>query len=205
MTRAPNRFGHIRYNDRGTTALEFGLIAPVFALLLIGALDMGHTLYMQSVLQGVVQKTARDATLESGSEAAKQAELDAMVTTNVHKLASNATVTISRRYFKDFTKAAQSVAEPFTDTNGDGTCNGGEPYQDNNNNSTWDVDGGDAGQGGAKDTVLYTADISYPRLFPMHGLMGLPENVDVTATTVLANQPYGDQAQYGAATLRNCA
>ena len=204
MMRSPNQFRHFRRDDRGTTVMEFGLIAPVFALLLMGALDMGHTLYMQSVLQGVVQKTARDATLESGSEAAKQAELDAMVTANVHNLASNATVNISRRYFKDFTKAAQSVAEPFTDTNGDGTCNSGEPYQDNNNNSTWDVDGGDAGQGGAKDAVLYTADISYPRLFPMYGLMGLPNTVQVTAMTVLANQPYGDQAQYGAATVRNC-
>ncbi|MCF8709314.1 TadE/TadG family type IV pilus assembly protein [Rhizorhapis sp. SPR117] len=192
-------------DQSGITATEFGLIAPVFILLLMGTLDMGHTLYMQSVLQGVVQKTARDATLESSSEAAKQAELDAMVTNNVLNLAKNATVTISRRYFKDFTKAAQSVAEPFTDTNGNGICDAGEPYQDNNNNSSWDKDGGDAGQGGAKDAVLYTADVSYPRLFPMHGLMGLPATAEVQATTVLANQPYGDQAQYGAATLRNCA
>ncbi|MBK5263854.1 MAG: pilus assembly protein [Alphaproteobacteria bacterium] len=202
---APAILRNISSDRRGIAATEFGLIAPVFILLLMGSLDMGHTLYMQSVLQGVVQKTARDATLESGSETAKQAELDAMVTTNVRNLASNATVTISRRYFKDFTKAAQSVAEPFTDTNGNSNCDAGEPYQANNNNSTWDEDGGDGGQGGAKDSVIYTADISYPRLFPMNGLLGLSETAEVEAITVLANQPYGEQEQYSAATLRNCA
>lgn len=202
--RAPDILRRTFCNQDGIAATEFGLIAPVLAVLLMGVVDMSHTLYMQSVLQGVVQNTARASGLESGAVSAKQAELDTMVTANVQALANNATVTISRRYFKDFTKAAQAVAEPFTDTNGNGTCNAGEPYQDNNNNGTWDKDGGDGGQGGAKDAVIYTATITYPRMFPMHKLIGLPTTTTVKASTVLANQPYGDQTQYGAATVRNC-
>jgi len=40
--------------SEGTAVTEFGLIAPVLFVLLFGAFDVGHTLYMKSVLQGAV-------------------------------------------------------------------------------------------------------------------------------------------------------
>lgn len=194
----------LRRDARGISVTEFGLIAPVFFMLLMGMLDMGHTLYLQSVLQGAVQKAARDSSLESGAESAKQAAVDAAITGQVHRLVANATVTVSRRYFRDFTTAAEAQAEPFTDNNGNGRCDANEPYQDDNNNSVWDADGGNSGQGGAKDSVVYTATVTYPRLFPMAGLAGLSRDVTIQAMTVLANQPYGEQATYGTPTMRTC-
>lgn len=190
--------------QRGATIVEFGFVAPVLAVLLMGALDLGHTLYMRTVLQGVVQKSARDSSLEGAAQSARRDEIDAYVTTQVRNVAKNATVTISRRYYKTFSEAAAAQAETFTDTNTNNRCDAGEPYQDRNNNSTWDADGGNSGQGGAQDDVVYTADISYPRLFPMDKLIGLSGTVRVKAVTVLENQPYSDQTQYGAATVRNC-
>src|SRR3546814_1967681 len=71
-----------------------------------------------------------------------------------------------------------------------------------NNNKNWDKDGGNAGQGGAKDMVVYTADVSYPRLFAMAKLIGLSDKVHITASTVLQNQPYGEQSQYSAPPAR---
>lgn len=188
-------------DKRGMSVVEFGLIAPVFLVLLLGTFDLGHTLYMQSVLQGVMQKVARDATLENQSTSA----LETQVRTKVQTLATNATVTLVPRYFKNYTKAAQATAEPFTDTNGNGRCDANEPYTDTNFNSTWDADGGNAGQGGAKDTVVLTASVSYPRLFPIFRFIGVGSTVNLQATTVLVNQPYGDQAQYGSTPpTRNC-
>lgn len=191
-------------DQRGMSAVEFALIAPVFLMLLLGAFDMSHSVYMKSILQGVLQKAGRDATLETGTEAARQTAIDTIVSSQVKNLANGANVTITRRYYKDFTKAAQAVGEPFTDTNGNTLCDAGEPYQDTNNNSVRDADGGDDGQGGARDTVIYTAAVRYPRMFPMYKLAGLNPNVELIATTVLANQPYGEQSQYSAATVRNC-
>lgn len=185
-------------------ATEFALITPVFLALLLGVMDMGHTLYMTSVLQGIVQKAGRDSSLENGTETAIQDAINQKVIDGVHRLAKNADVVIDRRYFKDFTKAQQAVGETFTDTNHNGVCDAGEPYQDNNNNMVRDADGGDSGQGGAKDIVMYTVDVTYPRLFPMGRLIGLPATVDIHAATALANQPYGDQSQYTAPTVRNC-
>src|SRR3546814_8105467 len=48
----------------GNTIVEFAFVGPVLVLLLMGTLDVGHTLYMQAVLQGVMQKAARDSRSE---------------------------------------------------------------------------------------------------------------------------------------------
>ncbi|OQW47091.1 MAG: hypothetical protein A4S16_09735 [Proteobacteria bacterium SG_bin6] len=186
--------------------MEFGLIAPAFVLMLLGAFDLGHDLYMRAVLQGILQKAARDSTLESAQDAGAAASIDTKVRNQVQALAVDATVNFSRRYYRTFSQAAAARAESWTDTDGDGRCDNGEPYTDANNNSVWDADGGDSGQGGAKDKVVYTATVRYAPLIPMWRLFGL-SNGDakvLTATTVLANQPYGDQGSYGAPVVRNC-
>ncbi len=191
----------IARSERGNTIVEFGLIAPVLIVLLMGMLDLGHTLYMRSVLQGAMQKAARDASLETGTQSSVQGTIDAAVTDQVQRLAKNATVTITRTNFRDYTKAATPAKEPFTDTDGNGACGAGEPYQDNNNSGSWDIDSGRGGQGGAQDTVVYSAQVVYPRLFPFMHVVGLPDKVALGASTALVNQPYGDQATV---IVRNC-
>ncbi|MEZ5656168.1 MAG: TadE/TadG family type IV pilus assembly protein [Sphingobium sp.] len=191
-------------NQRGTAVTEFGLIFPVFALLMMGALDVAHTLYMNSVLQGAIQKAARDSTLETGTSGATQTTIDNAVKDQVLDLHKDATVAFSRRNYKSFSNAASAQAESFTDTNANGVCDAGEPYQDANNNSTWDADGANAGQGGAKDVTIYKVTVTYPHMFPLYKFLGGSDMETVVAQTVLANQPYGPQSQYGAATVRNC-
>lgn len=200
LRRAASKCRLIR-DERGATIVEFAMVAPIMGLALLGAFDVAHTLYMRGVLQGVVQKTARDSTLETGLESTQQATLDARVRAQVEALASNATTTITRSYYRTFSNAAAARFEPWTDTDGNGTCNGGEPYEDTNNNSSWDSAGGNSGQGGAKDAVIYTVRVSYPRAFPIYNFVGGSNTTVITATTVLRNQPYGDQA---VPTVRNC-
>lgn len=186
---------------KGATVVEFALVAPVMCMVLLGAFDVGHTLYMRSTLQGILQKAARDATLETGLVVATQTVLDDKVRAQVRALANNTTIAFSRRYYRSFTNAAANQFEPFTDTNNNGTCNGGEPYQDNNGNGRWDQTGGNDGAGGAKDAMLYTVTVSYPRFFPIYQFVGGSNTTVLTASTVLRNQPYGDQA---VPTVRNC-
>jgi Flp pilus assembly protein TadG len=189
-------------SEKGISITEFGLISPVLIVMLMGVMDMGHTLYMQSVIQGSLQKAARDASLESGTQDSVYQATKTDFTNQVQRLAANATVNLNRTAFRDYTKAANPVKEPFTDTNANGRCDNGEPYEDNNNSGAWDTDNGRSGtQGGAKDIVVYAAQVQYPRLFPMAGLIGLPSDVNLNASVSLVNQPYGDQA---AVTVRNC-
>lgn len=194
-------------DTRGATIIEFALVSPVMCLLILGGLDIAHTLYVGATLQGAVQKASRDASLESGLDTAVQAALDTKVREQAETLAPNATITIGRSYFRSFTNAAANQFEPYTDTNSNGTCDGpqgstpGEPYEDTNNNQRWDSTGGNDGQGGAQDAVAYTVTLSYPRLFPVYGFIGGSNTSTVKATTILRNQPYADQA---VAQVRNC-
>ncbi len=204
MTRPRHIAADVATDEAGATLVEFGLISTVLFSTLLGFMDLGHSLYMQSVLQGAVQKSARDSTLESGKAEAQRQLLDEAVREQVQHLVANSTVSFSRRYFRDFTKAAQATAEAFQDINGNGRCDNDEPFQDNNHNTVWDRDGGDNGQGGAKDDVVYTVTITYPRLFPMAKLIGLSEHVTVEARTVLENQPFGEQGNYGVPVVGHC-
>src|SRR3546814_18486393 len=94
----------------------------------MGTLDVGHTLYMQAVLQGVMQQAARDSALESGSATAQQAALDTHVQEQVKNLNLSADVDLTRRYYTPFQKAAAAAADPLTDTHGNGRCDSGAPY-----------------------------------------------------------------------------
>lgn len=179
-------------DTRGLTIVEFALIAPTLLVLMMGTFDLGYRAYAISVLQGEVQKAARDATLETGSTAGTA--LNTRVQSQVSRVISNGTWTFARRSYSSFTRAGQ--AENFTDSNSNGVRDAGECYQDENGNSNWDADVGLNGQGTSDDIVMYTASVTYPRLFPMYGLLGWSQNQTISASTTLRNQPYGTQVTY---------
>jgi len=206
-----SRLGRLRQREDGATIMEFGLIAPALMVLLFGALDVGHTLYMQSVLQGVVQKAARDGSLEdaSGNDATYRTALDTAVRNQLLQLNHSADISFDRRFYRTFSDAAAAQAEEFKDsTSGpykNGICDNGEPFVDANNNGVWDADGGDsANNAGARDNIVYTVSVAYPRMFPLDKLIGGNGLTKLTASTVLANQPYGTQGSYAAPTVGNC-
>jgi len=47
--------------------------------------------------------------------------------------------------------------------------------------------------GSARDAVLYSVTVSYPRAFPIMKLLGFSPTVTTRSRTVLRNQPYGPQ------------
>lgn len=188
---------------RGTALTEFALLLPVFAALLMGSLDMGHRLYARAILQGSLQKAARDSALEAGTTAARQAALDARVTAAVRDVHRDAAVTTSRLSYRTF-RDAERRHEPYTDGNRNGRCDAGEPYTDIINRGQFDADIGQAGQGGAQDVVIYSARMVYPTITPVQRLIGGGPNVDLTASAVIRNQPYNDQGGDGAPGSGNC-
>ena len=202
-----NFIARLRASQDGTTLMEFAFVAPTLTLMLLAAFDFSYGQYVGSILQGEVQKSGRDAALEGSSNALSS--LDGRVRTRVDTLVENATYTITRKNVASFERAGQ--AEPFVDAvHGgnplDGICNQGEAYTDENNNGQFDsaATAGSNGQGGARDITVYTVRVSYPRLFPLYGLLGVPPTVTQTATTVLRNQPFGLQATRTPGT-GNCA
>lgn len=178
----------LRGDRRGAVLVEFAILAPVMLVMLMGIFDLLYQVYAQSILNGELQKAARDSGIEGG--AANTAVIDAKVQTMVKKIAPSATFTSTRKSYDTFSEVAP---EPFTDSNGNGVRDPGECFTDENGNGSWDQDPGAAGQGGASAVTVYTMTATYPRLFPIASLLGWPTTQTVSATTLLKNQPYATQ------------
>ncbi|NJM49663.1 MAG: pilus assembly protein [Sphingomonadales bacterium] len=195
----------LKSDEDGTSVMEFGLIAMPLSIMLMGVMDVGHSYYVRSVLDGAMQTVARSSALDDGATVSEQAKIDTKLRKQIQQIAPSATVTPVRRYYKTFTDAAAAEPENWTDSIPyNGICDNGEQFIDENNNGVWDEDGGNDGQGGAKDVVIIKVTVTYPRLFPMANLIGLPEKVTLNSNSILANQPYGEQSKYSSATIGSC-
>lgn len=192
------RLSALGTNSDGVSMVEFALIAPVMLGLLLGLFDLGFNIYTATQLEGAVQRAARDSTLEGaiGTTSA----IDARVTEAVHEVMPGSTLTFSRKAYANFADVAKP--EDYTDVDGDGACDNGEPFEDANGNGVWDADQGVDGRGAARDAVLYTVAVSYPRLFPVASLLGMSPTATTQAETVLRNQPYASAR--GAPKVLNC-
>ena len=110
---------------------------------------------------------------------------------NVKTTPCSATVTLEKLSHFDFGDIGE--AEAFSDENSNDVCDNNEVFEDANANGIWDSNRGKSGIGGARDAVVYSATVTYPRFFPMTGILGLPEDVVLEASTILRNQPYDTQ------------
>lgn len=194
------RLRSLLHDIQGATIVEFAFVAPVLLLMVMGIFDLGHNMYTSAMLQGSVQQAARDSTIEGA--AGNTAALDQIVTDAVRAVSPAATLQFDRKAYSSFSDVSRP--EDFTDVDGNGTCDAGEPFEDINGNGTWDSDRGLVGQGGARDAVLYTVRITYPRVFPIARLIpGQSDTFTIETKTVLRNQPYGVQNGAGVST-GNC-
>ena len=198
------KLAFLRHDESGVSAVEFAGISPVFFAMLLGTMDIGHGLYTKAAINGALQTAGRASSLEGAAVTSEQSRIDNYIARTIRSVAPSAEIKVKRRYYKTFSDAAEAQAEQWTDSNANGTCDNGEQYVDENRNEVWDEDGGNDGQGGARDIVIITADVKFDRLFPMYELIGLSDAVSFTSDSILANQPYGEQAEYGTPVARNC-
>ncbi len=194
---SPCRWTLLRRED-GTAVMEFGLIAPVFFLLLIGICDLAHTVYARAVFAGAVERAARDSSLETADTSAA----DASIENSIAPVIPGAEVSTQRRSYFDFTDIDRP--EQFDDENGNNTCDNGEAYVDENSNGSWDSDVGADGNGGSGDVVAYTATVTYQPLFKVPFMPSAWTTRTITATAVKKNQPFGTQQRNNGTTAGTC-
>ncbi len=176
-------------DERGAYMIEFAMVLPTFLLLVMGIFDIGMQMYAKSVLAGAVEQAARLNTLETNNT--NQTAIDQIVRDQVGRVARYGTLSFSRQNYQDFSSVGQP--EKFTDSNSNGVRNSGECFTDSNGNGVWDADSGGSGQGGASDVVVYRANLTFDRLFPLWKMLGEPQRKTITISTVLRNQPFSNQ------------
>ena len=198
--RLPPVIRRLRRDQRGATIIEFAIISGPMLLLLMGGLELGYDSYVRSTMQGALNDAARTAAVEfpiinvPGSTVEEQVEN--LIEEQVHNVAPNATITVTQKSYFDFS----SIGDPeklMTDHNGNGQFDAadGDCYEDANGNGSFDTDAGKTGNGGADDVVLYTADVSAPRILPLDGFLpGVGPTIEYSLQTAVRNQPYDQQA-----------
>ena len=193
MTLAPtNSSARVFGDQRGTTIIEFAVVAPVLLMIIIGGMEIGHLGYVKGITRAALQVAARDSGLESNNS--NQNAVDAAVRDRIKTVIPNASISIQRRSYTDFTDV--NTPEDFNDSNGNGLYDPNECFTDMNRNARWDADRGRSNsQGGADDVVLYTVSVSYDKIFPLWKLIGQPSTNVISAETTLRNQPFGVQSQ----------
>lgn len=182
---------------RGAAAIEFAVVAPVMAILIMGLGDLTFQVYAQAILDGAMQKAGRDSAIQGGAE--NTGPIDAAVLSQVQRIWKDSSIYKSERLNYDTFGAVKP--EDFVDTNGNGKRDPGECFTDINGNGTWDADPGSSGQGGANDVTKYTMTIRYRHPFPIMGMFGLSSTNDITSQTLLKNQPYASQTTTTAKTV----
>lgn len=175
----------------GVTATEFAIIAPVFLSLLVGTFDLGQMAYGISVLNGAVQKAARDSALET----ANTDQADAVVEQIISPVFPGARVSSTRTSYYDFVDIGR--AERWNDANNNGDCDIGESYVDENDNGQWDRDVGVSGNGGANDVVVYRVSVRYTPIFKVPFMPEQWNERTLTSTAIKKNQPFATQQEYG--------
>ena len=182
----------LRRDQQGAAILEFALIAPVFLMLVIGTLDLGQMAYGTAVLNGAVQKAARDSALETSSTI----QADNLVKNIVSPVLPGVVVATARKSYFDFVDVGRP--EKWNDANNNGTCDNNESYVDENDNGSWNNDIGESGNGGASDVIIYTVTAKYKPIFKVPFIPTSWNERTLTAKAVRKNQPYASQQVYSA-------
>jgi Flp pilus assembly protein TadG len=63
MRRGPNSLTTASDSERGSAAVEFALLLPIFLILVFGIMDFGMLIYSQNVVNNAARDGARTATL----------------------------------------------------------------------------------------------------------------------------------------------
>jgi Flp pilus assembly pilin Flp len=178
-------FRRLRADARGTTMVEFALIALPMIVTLLGFLDLGYREYMSTQLNGAVAAAVRSATVGNVTTT----QVDNIVYQMMAPFAPPSQITITHLSYRQMS----GVGKPetlTTDVNGNGRYDPGDCWIDSNPNGVWDADAGLNGLGGSDDVLMYKASVTFPRFLPMARLLGWSANQTVAASTVMREQPY---------------
>lgn len=177
-----------RSQTSGIAALEFGLIAPLFAIMLAGTADLGDYLHITMRLNAAVSAGSNYAILNAGNVgssggAALAASIAALVASSTATNWANTTALVNNG--PTTTIAAGSATSGGTPANAD-SC-----YCPTGSTGKWSwgavVACGNSCTGGgtAGKFVVVTASRSFTPIFPAYGILGAGT---ITATTMVQTQ-----------------
>lgn len=183
------RISRFRRDAAGVTMVEFGLIAPVLLLMIMGIVELGLMMAGQAVLDNAAFVASRTGKTGYETKDKKQTQ---QITEAIQKAASSYLaadkITVTSTAYSDYDSMKP---EPFTDTNNNGVRDSTEAYVDVNKNGAYDTNPGTTGYGASGQVVLYTATYNWAIKTPLVGkLIGKNNVVQLKTRVVVKNEPY---------------
>ncbi|MCW5772641.1 MAG: pilus assembly protein [Rhodospirillaceae bacterium] len=188
--RVRRRLARLVRSERGVTAVEFALIAPVCFTLVCVFIDLCMIMFITNVMEGGLREASRYAitgAVDNGTT--REDKIKAIVVEHSYNLIDPADITIAYKVYPSFNDVGQP--EPFVDKNGNGKYDVGESYTDVNKNGQWDADMGAAGVGGPGDIVAYIVTYKWTLWTPLaKQVWGGDGSITLSATVAVRNEPY---------------
>jgi Flp pilus assembly protein TadG len=186
----------LRKDKEGITIVEFAFVSPILMLLVCGTLELCYDLYQRSVIQGVIQRAARKATVGGLTSS----EIDLYIKSKIKPVLPDVSRTnedaikIVKKSYYNFSYVNKKE-KILKDTDQDNFLDSGDCYEDANRNNTFDnaLNSGSDGVGSADDIVYYEVTVTTPRLFSLVRTIGFSQNISITNKTVIRNQPFTTQ------------
>ena len=174
----------------GSTAVEFGIIGPVFILMVIGIVELGLLLAAQTLLDNAAFSASRAGkTGYADTGSTQEATIAAAVAKASSGLLKQDRMTLASSAYADYSNVGQP--EPFTDRNLNGRWDVGEAFTDVNGNNRWDADQGRSGVGSAGQIVAYTVTYRWPLFTPwLKSMIGSGGIYTLTTRIVVKNEPF---------------
>jgi hypothetical protein len=168
--------------ERGAAAVEFAMLLPVLCVVIIGTLEVGYKIYAVSVSNGAIREAARMASTGGFTGA----QIDAFVVNQIHAFRKDATVSIVKKSYSDFTGVG--LPEPVTS----GSVESGTYcFDDVNRSGSWEADQGTSGLGDAEDVIYYEVTATYPTLFKFsEKVLKFNASTKITMNTIVSNEPF---------------
>jgi Flp pilus assembly protein TadG len=162
-------------DERGNTAIEFGLIGSAYILMILAALEIGYVLFIQSVLDNATRDAARQIRTGQVQTASNpQTTFQTLICDNVSWLIPCASIYYQSSAFWSWSEADTGLTTPLT--------------RDSNGNLV--STGFDAGSPG--EIVLVQVAYNYTFFTPWLGQLlglGLNNTAYLSSTVVFQNEP----------------
>ncbi len=186
-------------NDRGTTTIEFAVIAPLFFLVVFAILEFGLIGFTQIALQSAVANVSRSVSLNnSPTPGARLTKFNTDIRNMTSTLPNGSNISVASAVVGDrgsggvATKPDICLTQPASSP---AVCPLGTPYQDINGNNVYDGPGGqNLGASGNLVQIQVTLpwEIKFPflkSLFSGKDSSGNPTSVLLlSASTIIKNE-----------------
>jgi Flp pilus assembly protein TadG len=176
--------------ERGVTAIEFAVVAPVLSLLLLGIIEFAMIMIVYNTMEGATAISSRlGKTGFTEVNLTRQQTILNAITNRAGSLIDVSKLTVTSKFYKQYDQI--NDPEPFIDTNANGSYDAGECYTDINGNAQWDSDMGASGYGSAGDVVVYSVSYPWGLATPViSSLLGENGIYTITTRAVVKNEPY---------------